>query len=865
MADIAALGISIKADGADKAAADLNKVSGAASRAQQATQGIAGSSVDASDRLRKLGQATAFLDGPLGGVASRFRALGSLINETSLGMAALAIGVGAVALVINRLGGALVELADSWSDMNARVGLAIRNMDASGVVMDRLADVARRTYSSLELTAESFIRNSTTLRELGKSTNQQLDYTEALNLALVVSGAKGDRARQIQEALARAMAGGALRGQELNTVIQNGGRVAELLAEKLGISVSQLRRLGEDGKITASIINDSLVEALEKLRAEAELMPATIGDAFIILRNSFLQLVGVYDQHNQLSASVANGVIALADNLENLARALGVVAVALAGAFSASLLAGIRSLTVAVAVGLVGAFNSLRLALVAHPILAFASVLATVAMAVYQFRDHLRNAEGPLKVLGDAVDVVTDKLYLLGDVWRATLIKVAGPEVNDDAMQATALAIAKLTTDLEEFTNARDLAIKGGADTTILDDAIFSIQTQLKTAKTEYWRMNEIRELAEKSFTEIVAIETEKRRKLWEWEKGTTVTRDFGLDQPGVAAAVDDETKAFKNRLEAIQKRVESVRIEAETYGMAADAAVRLRIQRELENEAIREGMELTAQRRLEILAEADAMAVATRNLQAITAARDLAFERDQMGRSEREQRVYSQLDSMGLLTNGQIVGEQAQMIANQIRFNEVMRISQDVSKEFASGFVMDIRNGISAVDALANAMNKLADRFLDMAMDQAFSQMFAPFSRGVAGGATAGFNAAQSSGGLFGGTILPGVLHNGGMVGNDNYPHRMVAASAFANARRYHNGGIAGLKPDEVPAILQRGERVLPKGRSGAGGVVVNITNNIDATGADAAQLARVERRLDDLPRQIVPMVADAMDRNVA
>ncbi|MEX0859854.1 MAG: tape measure protein, partial [Cucumibacter sp.] len=81
--------------------------------------------------------------------------------------------------------GALVRYADTWSDINARVGLAIGNMDAAGIVMDRLSDVARRTYSALNLTAEGFIRNATVLKELGKSTAEQLDFTESLNLAMV--------------------------------------------------------------------------------------------------------------------------------------------------------------------------------------------------------------------------------------------------------------------------------------------------------------------------------------------------------------------------------------------------------------------------------------------------------------------------------------------------------------------------------------------------------------------------------------------------------------------------------------------------------------------------------------------------------
>jgi len=75
-------------------------------------------------------------------------------------------------------------------------------------------------------------------------------------------------------------------------------------------------------------------------------------------------------------------------------------------------------------------------------------------------------------------------------------------------------------------------------------------------------------------------------------------------------------------------------------------------------------------------------------------------------------------------------------------------------------------------------------------------------------------------------GGMFAGVFHSGGMVGGAA-PARMVPAMAFAGAPRMHGGGWAGLRHDEVPAILQRGERVLSRREArsyGAGGITVNI-----------------------------------------
>ena len=95
--------------------------------------------------------------------------------------------------------------------------------------------------------------------------------------------------------------------------------------------------------------------------------------------------------------------------------------------------------------------------------------------------------------------------------------------------------------------------------------------------------------------------------------------------------------------------------------------------------------------------------------------------------------------------------------------------------------------------------------------------------------------NALSGALGNLGG-MFAGVFHQGGIVGGPA-PSRMVPAMAFANAPRMHNGGWAGLKSDEVPSILQRGERVLSRkesraygdgngggGGNGGGAVTVNI-----------------------------------------
>jgi hypothetical protein len=338
--------------------------------------------------------------------------------------------------------------------------------------------------------------------------------------------------------------------------------------------------------------------------------------------------------------------------------------------------------------------------------------------------------------------------------------------------------------------------------------------------------------------------------------------------------------RANEQRLIASDHSVEQARAELALVGQTASARERelalLQTRQQLEAEALRTEGDRNAYDRGHLKIMEDRVkwqAELNRLIQQESTLKDLAFERAQMGRSEREQNVYGRLNSLGILTNGEIVGSQAELIAGQIRFNEVMRISQDSSKEFASGFIRDMRDGVSATEALANAMNRLADRFLDMAMDQGFSAFFQPFSQAVAKGAT-GHSATDTLTGWGGSTsfgdwltsVVP-AYHRGGIAGQPSGLSRRVPSSVFDGAPRYHGGGIAGLLPNEVPAILERGERVVRNGESAGGAVNVSMPITIHAPGADAAALARVEAALRqiqrELPATILNTVRDGRQRN--
>ncbi|KQZ99576.1 hypothetical protein ASD64_14690 [Mesorhizobium sp. Root157] len=205
---------------------------------------------------------------------------------------------------------------------------------------------------------------------------------------------------------------------------------------------------------------------------------------------------------------------------------------------------------------------------------------------------------------------------------------------------------------------------------------------------------------------------------------------------------------------------------------------------------------------------------------------------------------------------NASVAAEQ--LAESQDKARQSAEEMRDLGKDVMGGFIHDLLDGKSAADALAGALGKIGDKLLDMALDG----LFDGFGKGGSGG---GFK------GIFGGAIIPGILHKGGIAGSSGYGHgRSFSPGVFAGAPRYHSGGIAGLKPGEVPAILQKGEVVLPRGmKSGGGGLTIDARTTIDARGADPAAIIRLEaamrKRDAELPGRVVAAVRDAQRRNVS
>jgi hypothetical protein len=324
----------------------------------------------------------------------------------------------------------------------------------------------------------------------------------------------------------------------------------------------------------------------------------------------------------------------------------------------------------------------------------------------------------------------------------------------------------------------------------------------LGRAQMANMKASDQRELAEaeRDLVKAGTDRVEVARKLAEIEKRQ------GLDAAGVTLPVAAREKLIKDAGE-IAAATADARGEISDLNKAqreADAEAKKRAKKKAKQDPLFKASEeelVGIQRQIEMIGKTKAeIAELTAKYKLLDEAKERGLNLDARqaatGETLREQ-IDRQAASIGDLT------EKYEQARERAAFFE------GVQQDLKNGFIDAIVEGESLAGVLENLAKSLAKAAL-----QAMLFNEGPFASGTGTGWLGG----GGKGGLLGGAIIPGILHSGGTAGKDGYGHgRSVAPAVFNGAPRYHKGGIAGLRPNEVPAILERGERVIPNGQTGS------------------------------------------------
>ncbi|MEP8677048.1 tape measure protein [Enterobacter roggenkampii] len=220
--------------------------------------------------------------------------------------------------------------AQAWQDLSNKLANAVRDsvppFETLADVTERVFDISQKTRSGLDATATLYARLERSTRSYGVSVEDITRLTTIINQGFVVSGSTAEEASNAIIQLAQGLASGALRGDEFNSVNEQGNRLMIALADSMNVSIGALRNMAAEGKLTTDVIVNGLLSQGDKIGQEFAKTTATISQSLEIANNNITKFFG---ENATVKAGVkifSDSVISLSENLDALSTTLTIVA-----------------------------------------------------------------------------------------------------------------------------------------------------------------------------------------------------------------------------------------------------------------------------------------------------------------------------------------------------------------------------------------------------------------------------------------------------------------------------------------------------------------------------------------------------------
>ncbi|MBR2536423.1 MAG: phage tail tape measure protein [Hyphomicrobium sp.] len=798
-------------------------------------------------------------DRQLAAMESRFQQLSrNLKMSASSAATGVTTALGGISAAVGA--SAVIEYANAWTRLT-------RSLDGSeqafGITLKsagELTALANDARIDVESFAKTYTRAAAAVRDYGYTSNDAAKVTSTLAKALKLGQASASEQASTITQFSQALQKGKLDGDEFRTVMENAGIVQEILAQKLGVTKGKIIEMAAAGKLGIGTLVGAMIEAEKKIDKLFREMPQTVDEAFSVLRNNVIQYLGEADQANGVTRTLANGIQGIANNLDAVAIAAGAI------------LASATLRMAAFAAATIGAANPLTL---------LAAALGALGAAYGVLGEKVSLSEDGLVSLRGAVSGFLDVIGGAEEVERFNIALDAMSE-----QQRKAAIEAKQHADAQRDANS----VLGRIEQTARD-ATAALYDLSKSADRESggalsgW-IEGTKELASwiarlTGLTDLAAAGLDVMDQAAKRARNQALTEKAGKVQFGYGGALREqlqdvnlrplqnvaakpERSKFQSEVDQIKKRTEALQAEIATIGQSEFAQNKAKAAAELRfaaaQTAAKEGRKVSAEElaAIEMLSDAyAATAVKAAFLSKLQAAKDGAIQARQeldllglygqeLDAARAKLEMLNEAKRLGVTLKPERQKEIEATINAKTAAESYKRAIDDLketSSDALKGFVQDLRDGKSASEALAGALDKLASKLIDAGIDNLVGSLVGNATKPGTGFAS-----------LFG-------FADGGIAANG----RPVPLKRFANGGISNTAAIFGeagpeaaipLKGGKVPVDLRMPN--IPNAVAGpSGATTVQVT---------VAPVFHVENGspegMTQLKNEIVPLI-DKVARN--
>ena len=224
--------------------------------------------------------------------------------------------------------GGIIKQVDAYGQMSDRMKAAAGSAGEYQMVQEHLLRTAQETYRPLAEAQELYIRTADVMRSLGFNTQQTLDITDSFSFLLVTNAAAADKAGSALDAYSKALQTGKVEADGWVSIQEAMPTIVTAIATATGKSAEEIRRLGVQGKLSLDDINTGLLRTVEANRKAAADMSTSVQDALVNIGNAVQTFLGGMEEQTGAVAGLSSVLIALADNVDLVAVAMGGAGVA---------------------------------------------------------------------------------------------------------------------------------------------------------------------------------------------------------------------------------------------------------------------------------------------------------------------------------------------------------------------------------------------------------------------------------------------------------------------------------------------------------------------------------------------------------
>ncbi|WP_153904120.1 tape measure protein, partial [Acinetobacter baumannii] len=223
--------------------------------------------------------------------------------------------------------GSAISKMDTYTGLQNRLKLVTNNQVELNKATEDTFRIAQKTYSAWDSVLQVYQRFSDNAKTLNLTMDDTARLTETVSKAVAISGASAEAADAALVQFGQALASGTLRGEELNSVMEQTPALAKAIAKGMGITVGELRSVAAEGKITSQ----EIVKALRNVESDVDALFAktdiTIGQSLTLLNNEITKFVGEAGKGSGAAQVLAGSVQTLASNLDLIADGALVVGI----------------------------------------------------------------------------------------------------------------------------------------------------------------------------------------------------------------------------------------------------------------------------------------------------------------------------------------------------------------------------------------------------------------------------------------------------------------------------------------------------------------------------------------------------------